>query len=342
MYTCRTLYNAGIQPLVRLHFSITERNIHSFYDFMLAHSPGSFLALHWCDLRKYQVTHRSGIPLAVELLQRAVNIRALYLPYGIMSEDNSVAQAVSSLTRLEDLSIYGPANGATDYVLANLQSPIAEICIFFAEEDARDVVLPFRNFRTTLEQMTLSNVRFSSMEFTYPRIVFLELQNCDRPPLSILATAFPNVETLVLETKEYRWEEIEDTEQLEDLRNQNLAYQEGRMCWTSLRAVTADLVALYAMGLKNPLQFLEIELMLELLPTHVELLRAVISTIETKTLLLALPGTPSTPSALSELFRDGSAAPLVLLKLILLFDLQLDPEESLVSGCVITVNQRND
>lgn len=327
MMTCHTLYNAGTQPLVQLPIKIYADTIRPFHDFMLSHSPATFLAFREflidCDDLSPQDTD-----LILELLKRGSTLRRLELPHTVFDGNEGIGEAVASLTNLEELTVEGGYHAGIDRILARLHSPLAEISIYFESEhgNAADThnnpVLLLANFQSTLERATIISAPFLSVDICYPKLLDLELHLSGGPCLSILATAFPNLQTLFIRT---------DTEmevgELWTLRNQNIIFQDGRKCWEFLTVVNADYVALYAMGLERRIKCVTIASIETLTSIHCSFLRTVLSATRTGALSLHLP---DTPGILSEVFRD-MGYPVVALQLTLDISWEVDHQKTLAS-----------
>lgn len=158
MLTCHALYDAGIQPLVQLPVSIDGANIHSFHEFMLAHSPISFLAF-----REFRITWIDHLledtPLILELLQRGTNLRQLELFCDFFDVNKGVGEAVASLTELEEFFIQGYYS-QTDHILARLRSPLTKIEIEFSDIDPPNAIVLLSNHQNTLQQATFKDAAF--------------------------------------------------------------------------------------------------------------------------------------------------------------------------------------
>ncbi|KAF7795833.1 hypothetical protein EIP86_007000 [Pleurotus ostreatoroseus] len=333
MLTCRSLYNAGIQPLVRLPLMLTEYNIRSFHDFMLSHSPASFLAFRSLDFM--WVEELDDVPLVVELLQRAPKLRRLDLPGEVFYGNDTAVEVVASLTKLEELELIGAENEHSDVILNRLQCPLAKIRITF--RDDRDPIRQLANFSSTLERADVAGVTFFDTAPCYSKLVDLQFTRCERPSLSLLATAFPNLQTLKIDTQESLQHGLGNIEELEELRRRAIAFQEGHKCWEHLKSVTADIVALYAIGLKNSLRSLEVETIFgKLRPPVASCLRTVLSTTDTHTLSLSLP---DTPGVLFEPFKDGLVRPLATLEINLSFFSKVDHEKTLLTAVLPPQNE---
>ncbi|KAF7797164.1 hypothetical protein EIP86_008356 [Pleurotus ostreatoroseus] len=291
MRSCHALYAAGIQPLVRLPIVITNQHIRSFHAFMLAHSPMTFVAFTSFDFFVWNASKVSDadIPLLTELLKRGINLRRLRLDPGILEDHTDLCKYIAELTKLEDLDIQGEAYDAVHLILARLQSPLTTLHVWFEDDDFEDPVPLLANFRHTLQKANISYVRFGSVEIRYPMLTELEVDTCDPPALSVLTTAVPNLKKLRIDTGGRFTFLGTHTEELDQLRADNIAFQEDGNSWSSLVWVTGDITALYAMALQHQLNSLSISSVLKSLSEDdVHRLQDVLSTTKTHYLTLVL------------------------------------------------------
>ncbi|KAF7799456.1 hypothetical protein EIP86_010691 [Pleurotus ostreatoroseus] len=326
MSTCHALYNAGILPLILLPIIFEEPDIRSFHDFMLSHSPASFIAFRQFYLDLNDDLPDADIPLIIELLERGTNLQSLNVPYDIfeLGAHDGAAEAITKLTRLEEFTVTGPMPRSCEKMLSHLQSPLVSIDGYFdwPNDGHADPVLLLSNFQHSLEDVGFYHVVFSSTAFHYPKVTCLSLSQCDTLPLPVLTTVFPNLKELTIS---YSLAQV-TTEQIEELRSQNLAFHESEDRWASLTSVTADIVSLYVMGLQNSLSSLDITSLSSYSPVHDSYLRTLISTTKTRSLSLDLP---DIPGALSTPFKDGLAAPLSSLDLRISFGSSNNPDKTL-------------
>lgn len=338
MLTCHALYYAGIQPLVRLPITLDsdDDTIAPFHDFMLSHSPASFLAFR--ELHIVSDDLGSGdTKYVIELLKRGTRLRRIKLPYFILY-NNEGSEAVGCLKKLEELDIGDGYYDGIDRVLTRLHSPLAKIniqldCVDYVvgEIPILDPVLLLANFQNTLERATITSFPFSTVNFCYPKLLDLELHLYEEPSLSVLVTAFPNLQTLLIDS--YGGMEDQD---LTDLRNQNMAFQDGHKCWESLTSVTADPGTLYGMGLRNTLKSVTITHIRELTSVRLSFLRVAISTTKTEALSLHLR---HPPCSLSEVL-SGVGNSLVSLELTVQIYEKDGHEKTLASRRLLALSLR--
>lgn len=330
MSTCHALYNAGIQPLVRLPIVIREDAIRSFHDFMFSHSPATFLAFRALRLACYELSIEDTEPF-LELLRRGTNLRQLELPFTVFSDNKGIGEAVVCLRELEELCIGCGFHNGIDRILTQLHSPLVKINIQFDNNDDTDPILDpallLANFQNTLEQATIIAVPLLTSAFRYPKLMDLEIHLSGEPSLSVLATTFPNLQTLFISIAEL------GVERLRDLRDENVAFQNGRRCWESLTSVHADADVIYAMGLKNTFKSVTIT-SFKYPSVPLEILRTAISTTRTEALSLHLL---DAPFSLSEMLIDAGN-PSLSLELTLEILQGADDKIALASTCLPALN----
>lgn len=335
MLTCHALYDAGIQPLVRLPITIYEHEIRPFYDFMLSHSPITFLAFREFNI-DWVYEPPEDTSLIIELLTRGTKLRQLKLPHSVLYDNEGVGEAIINLKELEEFAIEGGYYNAIDHILTRLYYPLTQVDVLFEDEDeddSLDPILLLANYQNTLERARIASAPLYSADVCYPKLLHLDIQLSGRPSLSILATVFPNLQNLFIKAGAG----MEEAD-LTDLRYQNIAFQEGRKRWEFLTSVTANFLALYAMGLKNKLKSLTIPRIRMPTAAHIPLLRTAISTTDTEELFLRLPDIPTN---LSEVFRDGLRNPLVSVKFTLEIHRGINHEKTLASTSLPALFSRN-
>ncbi|KAJ3552456.1 hypothetical protein NM688_g4142 [Phlebia brevispora] len=221
MRTCRALYAAGIQPLIRLDTDIPASKLRSFHTFMLAHSPASFVALRRFVLEDGPAFMAEDDEYLASLMERSVRLEELRLPSHVLDTNLKIALAIASLDCL--VSLRFNIGGS----VFSIQNKIPS--------------------------------RYSLAHFSYPKLTVLELIRCSLPRLNILMSAFPNLQALTLEDRDDIPEDIFVlTPEQELVRAQNIAFQRNGRHWKSLRSLTTDTWCLFAIGLQNEIDVLEI------------------------------------------------------------------------------------
>ncbi|KAJ3552457.1 hypothetical protein NM688_g4141 [Phlebia brevispora] len=257
MHTCRALYTAGIQPLLRLATDISTSKLQSFHTFMFAHSPASFAALrhlHFVDYPRVAPEHVKNL---ASLLERSLHLEELKIPSCVLDADPRIPLSISSYKALVSLDLWPGQSSEAESMLSRLHSPLKDLDVSFAHIE-QDPVSLLSRFRDTLETACLVNVTTMRTDFSYVKLTKLVLY-CTLPQLSILTSAFPNLRTLEIEDDHDSSEPMGGiVAQLGAVRMQNIAFQGTHRSWTSLRSVSTDVDSLYAMGLRNQIDELNI------------------------------------------------------------------------------------
>ncbi|KAJ3552986.1 hypothetical protein NM688_g3864 [Phlebia brevispora] len=259
MCTCSSLYAAGIPALLRSSCSIQADNLLPFYEFLISKGPSSFMALrdlHLFDghfrLRGIELSS-ADVDILVDVLQKATKLNSLTLDCGpLLGLSGDLPHAITSLTSLRSLSIWGPADAHREYVLTRLQSPLQRVSLPLS---GRDIFQILKNFHHSLEYARLSwgKVVESGVQFT--KLTHLELFACFHLRLCILGPALPNLHSLVLaNTQMYAHEDEAD-----DLREENSRFQQDRASpvW-KLSYLSTDLGGIYALNLQLRVPTVEI------------------------------------------------------------------------------------
>ncbi|KAJ3554594.1 hypothetical protein NM688_g3027 [Phlebia brevispora] len=304
MRSCHALYQAGVLPLVRLAaWSVDEYRLSSFYAFMINHSPISFIVFdHLCISCREELSDAHN-KMLIDLLERSTALQELEVDSSaVLDMDSGVPQAIASLTTLSSLTFSDPAaEEEINYILANLHSPLDYVSVFFVD-DCEDPVPLLANFRQTLEQATFICVQLESTEFSYSRLTHLDLRLCYRPKLSVLMTAFPNLEDLKLDAGDHIGVDPEEHPELEALRASNIQFQhDNGPMWKSLESVTADIASLFMLGLHMEIDGLYVESSVGC-DVDAAWLRATLTLVSPKTLRLSCW---DSPAVLAQTFRVG-------------------------------------
>lgn len=320
MRTCRTLYAAGLRPLVRLHYFIRDGRIQEYHNFMLAHAPASFSALEELDFMLHGDVDYSDNDIAcvIDLLQKGVNIRELFLPEDLVYMGKGIPEAVASLTKLETLMIEGETPQQSEFILTRLHSPLATLVACFDPHGSDDPVPILAKFRNTLQEAELSCVMVSSTEFCYPSLTALKIDRYyNMPTLSVFATVFPNLQWLTIGSSNSNLRgEAGMAAALDQQRVENIAFQEDHKCWKSLESVAADLVSFHSLGLKNDLKSLQIAAQRNTSKEDcLACFQAIIPSLHTRALTVQLR---DEPDVLSQAFR-GMTGTLEMFEISLTF-----------------------
>lgn len=246
MRTCRFLYDAGVQPLVKDRAGmLSHRDLRSFHEFMVNHAPVSFEAFRRLNLF---LSHPSSVDDSIrvkDLLERGkTHLEILYLPPDNTSAvHENILQPLASLRNLRYFSSIDFAPELREYVLPRLKSPLTEILLCL--EDDEDPFPLLANFTSTLQEANIAGIFASSAPSCFPKLTTLYLTSPSPPNLSLIAPAFPNVEELHVRDEVYET----DAAFLEASRKANVEFQRGHSCWPSLNSVEIRPNALHAMGL---------------------------------------------------------------------------------------------
>lgn len=255
MSTCSDLYTAGISILLGLHHRITPQNLHSFYRFLVAKAPASFTALRSLNMSSLYASEldQDKVAVLVDILHRGQNhLQHIELSYAIV-RDTSLQPTLASLSALRSLvSSHNLGLGVEEQLLiTQLQSPLVKINFNGCMQEM-DIVILFSNFRHTLEELVIKDIfRFNSVGgLCYPKLIHLDLSGTRPLRLSMLAPAFPNLQTLEVESSGNNkyFEEVVD---VDEERGNNVQFQQDYPSarW-HLVSLKGDLRSLYTLGLQ--------------------------------------------------------------------------------------------
>lgn len=254
--TCSDLYNISAPALLSFHHRIGTRNLRGFYDFLISKSPTSFTALRSLDLyfSRYpvmdQYPEEHSVRMLNDILSRAQNLQHLEVHGDILYNDPSLYQTLKSLRSLKTLSLppcCGPGN-RQQTMITQLQSPLTKLNYDNILDANMDPISLLANFRHTLEELAFSvgNISYDpnlTRDMSYPKLVNLKLSGIQDPPLSILIPAFPNLQTLDIQTSG----SYDDN----DTRDKNIRFQANYpfQRWYLL-SLTGDVRSLFVLGLQ--------------------------------------------------------------------------------------------
>ncbi|KAJ3542540.1 hypothetical protein NM688_g5960 [Phlebia brevispora] len=264
MHSCRDLYGAGIQPLVRLVGPIDECNLPSFHEFMIKFAPASFKAFRHLDIivRQGQLSS-TLVRMLIDLLERGTALEELKVSYGTyLNRRNALLEAIASLTTLTSLSFCDNVpDEASHFVLSNSRSPLREVRASYFDGDPVEAVSLLANFLYTLEKASLTCVRLEDVGLCYPNLTHLELLLCMRPILSVLMKTFPNLQHLDLGAPtSRRGTDPVRRQEMAALRAANIQFQQHTCAsWDSLRFLTTDTASLSMLGLKMKIDSLYVD-----------------------------------------------------------------------------------
>lgn len=256
--TCRSLFRSGLPELLGRPYKLCDKDIPSFYDFLLAFAPASFSLLRTFEfLPLYSTVHWE---IVAKLLQHATGLQSLRLnvEYISTAQQDFLRQTMPSLSKLRGLHLERGNQSLTLSILTRMRAPL--VFIHLTLDDGLDYgcAIPLlENFCDTLQCVALSSLTLSEVAFHCPKVTSLFLEFCDDVTLPTLVTVFPNLELLSIRTNRiYVATPDRDTE-YNKMRQDNVAFQKCRR-WKSLVSLTADLMALYTMGLQEEIASLAI------------------------------------------------------------------------------------
>lgn len=260
--TCSDLYRTGVPALLGFHYCITKENVAAFHEFLVSKSPSSFMGLRSLELYfpEQHVRHNrigtviktgpTEISIVTDILIRAKKIRNIEIYGNLMESDPTVYRALAALPALEVLNLSGCSDpkGEILAALAQLHSPLLSIDLKFHGED-EDIVATLSNFCHTLSRLAVSDIalpKAAPSDFCYSNLTYLKIASVPNMRLSILVSAFPNLEHLVVKFAD------DFPDDLGTMREDNLRFQQEHpnQMWR-LSSLTGDASSLYVLGLQT-------------------------------------------------------------------------------------------
>lgn len=252
-------YTAGIKPLAGMRAkSLHAKDLRSLHEFMNRY-PGSFTGLHHLDLRYFHgdIPQHEADLLKDLLVGGKAHVTRLSLP-SLDQFDACYCQAVASLTNLKYLSAGSDSSGALRTILSQMKSSITRIEFYLSAEDDDDPTLYLANFAPTLAELILEGITPSPTDVRYLQLTNLCLLDGPAPALSVLTTAFPNLERVHVTGDDCFTTRVVNGHAELETRIQNIAFQDRGHCWPSLKNLGGDVYGIYALGLQQEVDEVDI------------------------------------------------------------------------------------
>lgn len=166
--TCRSLFRSGLPELLGRPYKLCDKDIPSFYDFLLAFAPASFSLLRTFEfLPLYSTVHWE---IVAKLLQHATGLQSLRLnvEYISTAQQDFLRQTMPSLSKLRGLHLERGNQSLTLSILTRMRAPL--VFIHLTLDDGLDYgcAIPLlENFCDTLQCVALSSLTLSEVAFHY-------------------------------------------------------------------------------------------------------------------------------------------------------------------------------
>ncbi|KAF7791021.1 hypothetical protein EIP86_001980 [Pleurotus ostreatoroseus] len=247
MSTCRDMFRTGLPTLLaRPRRSFYNKTLSTFHDFLTFFAPTSFLSLR--DLRFSGNRTPAELDIILDILQRAVNLCSLEISIcDALEGQEDIVEAVTRLSKLENLIFTHEATDVCHPILERLQAPLAYLTLQVDDNGEPQLPLLF-NFQDTLEHVYLQYSELTEISFSCHKLTQLFLHYCWYPRLSVLINAFPNLEVLSYNSG-YHSTPFGLPEH-DELRRNNIAFQAHKQ-WSSLTSLTVDELGMYMLGLQT-------------------------------------------------------------------------------------------
>ncbi len=259
MHSCYVLYATAVSRYIYQQGTIEiydQDHLSSFWRFLSARGRTGYLALQgFRFLDILDLWSDDQIHYLRNILKRSVNLKELVLRTGVLASDDDYAVSIAALGNLEVLDLYGSYNDVCAVTLKSMRSPIVKIDMSFGY---RDPIPLLANFQTSLGEINCSYVKFRDTadidEYIYPRVFFLNIDNCKEPLASALIPAFPNLKWLIIENDVEEIIDVGDpirrsrlARERSTLRKRNEEFQELQS-WDTLDFLSIDLARLYLLA----------------------------------------------------------------------------------------------
>ncbi|KAJ3532432.1 hypothetical protein NM688_g7424 [Phlebia brevispora] len=244
MCTCRALFGLGLPVLLARDHELDLGGGYSnkslqLCNFLRIAAPASFLLLRSLSISGSDEASEYELRMVAHVIRKAKNLRIFVIGVDGMMNIEPLAQALVSLRNLQHLAIDGEGLDMACMVLRSLQAPLISLDVNFGSGSTNPIPLLY-NFRHTLERLCLSFIDlYDAPKFSCLKVTRLSIHYGSPALLSVLATAFPNLEVLNIRTG--RGEVLIGAAMGQDTtRDENMAFQREKQCWRSLVSLTAD------------------------------------------------------------------------------------------------------
>lgn len=257
--TCAYLYSAGVPILLRFRCDISPRNLPSFYRFLTAKAPSSFLGLRdlfLCFAQYFDENLNKIEPCTIDsladVLSRAKNLQRIEISE--LYEYPALWEALASCSSLRHLKVNGEdVNPRLIALLEQLQAPLTTLH-FGGGGETLFVATTLANFSSTLEKLSISSYTLCQTPAVgpiYSQLVHLTLIDVGSPLLSILIPAFCRLQTLSIQFPPDDFDAVRET---------NLQFQVDHPSqrWF-LSSLTGDVESLYSLALQTKVPNVKID-----------------------------------------------------------------------------------
>ncbi|KAI0071983.1 hypothetical protein K474DRAFT_462881 [Panus rudis PR-1116 ss-1] len=258
MSTCRDLHVHGLRILLSQPLSLRASGQRSqeILAYILADKSRRPRLLRSLEVVTPGSSHGAALS---EVLRYSTNLRELTLNLKGASIPEGLSDAIGTLASLRHLFIN--AGSFTEKILAAVHTPLTSLKLVGNRHSALlDLYTLIAPFADSLQDLNASNVTIRPFPVQFPRLHRLSLRIPQHPLCrQILSAAFPNAQSLFLDTKNL----ASDVDPLslileeQDLRSSNRS--ETRTLWKSLQTVHGDIATLHRLGLESTTQCLVLD-----------------------------------------------------------------------------------